>query len=112
MEEKQQIAFQIHEKDNVATALMALTPGRVSLTGEAADETIEALEDIADGHKIALMDISAGSPIIKYGVSIGTATKDIVKGAWVHLHCMKSNYDERSSHLDLHTGVPIDSEYA
>ena len=50
-------------------------------------------------------------PIVKYGVPIGTATVNIAAGSWVHLHCMRSNYDERSAHLDLMTGVPVDSEY-
>lgn len=106
-----QIAFQIHETDNVATALSALSSGTVELTGESNAVSLKALEDIPDGHKIAVRHIAEGEPILKYGISIGTATKDIEKGAWVHLHCMRSNYDERSSHLDLHTGVPIDSDY-
>lgn len=106
-----QIAFQIHETDNVATALSVLSSGTVELTGETCADSVQALEEIPDGHKIAVRQIAKGEPILKYGVSIGTATKDIEKGAWVHLHCMRSNYDERSSHLDLHTGVPIDSDY-
>ena len=48
---------------------------------------------------------------MKYGIPIGKATADIIKGQWVHLHCMKSNYDERSAHLDVITGAPKDIEY-
>ncbi len=95
----------------MATALAPLAPGTVFLTGESSGREIRALEEIPDGHKLAVTDIAAGTPVLKYGIPIGTATKDIKKGAWVHLHCMRSNYDERSSHLDLHTGVPTDSEY-
>ncbi len=107
----EQTAFQIHRQDNVATALAPLSPGPVRLTGEADQPGLTALEEIPDGHKIAVTDIRAETPIIKYGIPIGTATADISRGAWVHLHCMRSNYDERSSHLDLRTGVPTDSEY-
>lgn len=106
-----QIAFQIHKTDNVATALAQLSAGTVELTGETDCTCVQALENIADGHKIAVRQIKEGEPILKYGIPIGTATKDIKKGSWVHLHCMRSNYDERSSHLDLHTGAPIDADY-
>lgn len=105
------IAFQIYKIDNVVTALSDIKRGKVTITGETENEMLDVLEDISGGHKIAVRDIKSGESIIKYGVPIGTATKDIKKGTWVHLHCMKSNYDERSNHLDLHTGVPIDSEY-
>ena len=44
------------------------------------------------GHKIAARDIAAGEKIIKYGVSIGSATTAIPAGDVVHLHNMKSDY--------------------
>ena len=49
--------------------------------------------------------------IIKYAIPIGRATADIPAGSWVHLHVMRSNYDERSSHLDVRTGAPKDTKY-
>ena len=64
------------------------------------------------GHKIALCDMEAGQPIIKYGVVIGRSTAPIKKGK---LGCifmlMESNYDERSGHLDAVTGTPKDIRY-
>ena len=107
----EQIAFQIHAQDNVATALSALKPGDVRLLGDADAASISAMEEIPSGHKIALWEIACGDKIIKYGVPIGCATKDIPAGAWVHLHNMRSLYDERSSHLDVNTGVPKDTKY-
>lgn len=106
-----QTAFQIDKTDNVATALCALTSGQVKLFGDAQIEYIQAVEDISVGHKIALCDIQEGEEIIKYGVVIGAATKDIPCGSWVHLHCIRSLYDERSSHLDVITGAPADIAY-
>ena len=44
------------------------------------------------GHKLARRVITAGSPIIKYGAVIGTATADIPQGAHVHTHNVRSNY--------------------
>ena len=104
-------AFVIDRRDNVATALEALEPGWIPLRGEADTAEAEALEPIPAGHKLALRDIAAGENIIKYGIPIGHATADIPAGSWVHLHVMQSNYDGRSSHLDVNTGAPRDTKY-
>ena len=106
-----QTAFQIDLRDNVATALEALTAGPVRLLGDADTQEIAAVTDVPAGHKIALRDIASGEMIVKYGVVIGRATADIPAGSWVHLHVMCSNYDERSSHLDVVTGAPKDVRY-
>ena len=107
----EQTAFQIHPEDNVATALTALKPGTVRLLGDAPQADTQAAEAVPGGHKLALRNIRQGEPVIKYGVPIGRATADIAAGAWVHLHNMRSNYDERSSHLDTVTGAPKDTVY-
>ena len=106
-----QTAFQIDLRDNVATALAALHEGAVRILGDAAAQEIIAVTDVPVGHKIALRDIAAGEMIVKYGVTIGRATADIAAGSWVHLHVMCSNYDDRSSHLDVVTGAPKDIRY-
>lgn len=111
MEKEDMRAFQIHGEDNVATALTGLASGKFRLIGGGLTSVGEAVEEIPAGHKVALCDIAQGSMIIKYGIPIGKAVIDIKKGQWVHLHCMKSNYDERSSHLDIHTGAPKDITY-
>lgn len=111
MEEMERIAFVVDSRDNVATALCKLQPGMIRLAGEARQSTIEVSQEIPDGHKLALSPIRNGESIIKYGIVIGQATQDIPEGTWVHLHCMKSLVDERSSHLDIHTGEPNDIEY-
>lgn len=104
-------AFVIDRRDNVATALKALHSGPVPLRGDATEGTVKALEKIPAGHKLALRDIAPGEDVIKYGVRIGVATAPILEGAWVHLHVMRSAWDERSSHLDLYTGAPKDVSY-
>ncbi len=106
-----QTVFQIHPQDNVATALTALHAGKTELLGEGIPDGVVCTEEIPCNHKIALRTIAEGEKIIKYGVTIGCATRDIPAGAWVHLHNMRSLYDERSSHLDVHTGAPKDTKY-
>jgi altronate dehydratase len=104
-------AFQIERGDNVATALDDCAPGAVDIAGDAAAPEIAALEAIPRGHKLAVRDIAAGEAIVKYGVSIGGATRDIPAGAWVHVHCMKSNCDEKSGDIDPRTGVSTATRY-
>ena len=64
------------------------------------------------GRLIVHPDVKMGSNInLSTGVTIGQATRDIASGAWVHLHNMRSLYDERSGHLDVRTGAPKDTIY-
>lgn len=109
--DREQRVFQIHERDNVATALDDISPGEVTVVGETDMPGLEAAECITRGHKIALRDIQSGEDIVKYGVCIGRATMRIEAGTWVHLHNIRSVYDERSSHLDAVTGAPKDIKY-
>ena len=106
----EQVAYKINDVDNVATVLTPIQTGKVSVRG-CGNDTVIANENINIGHKIALCPISMGDPIIKYGINIGSATQAIKTGDWVHLHVMHSNYDDRSSHLDLVTGAPKDVKY-
>ena len=80
-------ALVISARDNVATALEPLDPGR-SLT--AGGSTVVVAEVIPRGHKLALRAIRAGEAVVKYGSPIGTATIDIASGAHVHTHNVAS----------------------
>jgi altronate dehydratase small subunit len=112
IERFRQTCFQIEAMDNVCTALADLTPGKVKVNGSATLDALEIGEPILSGHKIANRDIRPDEPIIKYGVTIGKATRLIHRGEWVHLHNCKSMYDERSAHLDPTTGAPSDTHYS
>lgn len=81
-------ALVISDRDNVATALEGLEPGRAI---EIAGRSVTVLETIASGHKIALQPIAAGEPVIKYGSPIGIATAAIAPGAHVHTHNVASS---------------------
>jgi altronate dehydratase small subunit len=106
-----QRCFKVNLADNVATMLddvEAAAPVRVLGDG---DRAVHSLEPISMGHKIALVDIAAGAPVVKFGVAIGHASRPITAGQWVHLHNLSSNFDERSQTLDLHTGAATDTRY-
>lgn len=51
-------AFQIDERDNVATALKVLEPGTVRLLGDSREKKLSVREEIPAGHKVALTDIA------------------------------------------------------
>jgi len=104
-------ALRLHAEDNVATVLDNVAPGPVEILGDSRCATVDVIESVARGHKISLLPIAIGEPVVKYGVSIGLATEPIAAGAWVHTHNCKSRLDERSHTLDRHTGAPTDTRY-
>ncbi|MGE4283065.1 MAG: UxaA family hydrolase [Clostridia bacterium] len=103
--------YLVNVDDNVVTALETIEKGTVELIGIKKGEILFVSQHVAQGHKVALCDICKNDGIIKYGTKIGVATRDIKKGQWVHLHNMKSCYDERSSNIDAVTGKVLDTKY-
>ena len=99
--------LRINPCDNVAVALVPLHPGdRISLDGQ----TITIGEEIGRGHKIALQPIPAGAGVIKYGMRIGFAVRDLVPGEKVHTHNLKTALAgslEYVYHPDFHAVKPI-----
>ena len=55
---------------------------------------LDNVEVREDGHKYALRKIAAGENIIKYGMPIGHATREIAAGEHVHVGNMKTNLGE------------------
>ena len=82
------LVLQIKPGDNVAVALHPIAKGEMVAIGA---ETMTALEDVPQGHKIAVRSIASGSNVVKYGFPIGHAVTDIEAGQWVHTHNMKTN---------------------
>ncbi len=41
-------------------------------------------EHVPQGHKVALVDLPAGAPVLRYNVPIGYALRDIPQGSWIH----------------------------
>ncbi len=80
-------ALVISARDNVATALEMLEPGRALELG---DRRVVVRDRIPPGHKLAIESIASGQDVMKYGSAIGTATSDIAVGAHVHTHNVAS----------------------
>ncbi len=85
--------FVVEKEDTVGTAVgEPIKAGeRVGTSGRITDVTVVANADIPYGHKIALRDIKQGEQVIKYALSMGTATQDIKAGDLVHVHNVESN---------------------
>ena len=80
-------ALKLNEKDNVATALVAINKGdSVCISCHDGREMIQAQEDIPFGFKVSVGQIGRGDEIIKYGEIIGRASKNIAPGECVHIH--------------------------
>ncbi len=96
-----QDVIRINQEDNVAVALRPVAKGE---TLEIGDISVTAVEEIPQGHKVALRQVKAGEEVVKYGFRIGFAKEDIAKGQWVHVHNLKTalgdllTYEYRPTH--------------
>lgn len=86
--------IKLSDKDNVLVLTVSLNKDD-SFKYNGIDYKIK--KPITLGHKIAAKDIFKGDKIIKFNMSIGSATQDIKAGEHVHLHNMKSDF------IDTHT---------
>jgi D-threo-aldose 1-dehydrogenase len=79
----------LHPDDNVLVCTAPIEADeRLALNGE----ELRAAQAVDVGHKLARRAIAAGETILKYGAPIGSATRAIAPGEWVHVHNMKSDY--------------------
>lgn len=79
--------IKIHPADKVAVALTPLPAGTVVSID---NKGITLLEDIPQGHKFALQDLTGNEPVIKYGYPIGITKSPVKTGEWIHVHNMKT----------------------
>ena len=78
--------------DLVGVAVRDLEPGAVTggyMAGPVA-LSVRLVEAVPLGHKIALVDIAAGEPVVEYGQQVGLATRPIRRGEHVHVHNVRS----------------------
>lgn len=100
-----QTAIRMHEKDNVAIAVERIPAGEEAFPG------LTALQDIPQGHKIALAGIKQGRPVVRYGVGLGSALMDIPAGGWVNEDSIRlpvpPELDEMRWGVNIVTNLPV-----
>ena len=92
----------VHEKDNVAIVVAAegALPAARNAMGFA------VLERIPQSHKVALMPIETGQPIVRYGQTIGVANRSLESGCWVREEDLTLPAAPKLDEMPLSTAVP------
>jgi len=82
---KPPLTIRMNDRDNVA--IVANDGGLAA--GTALTSGLVLVDRVPQGHKVALVDIAADAPVLRYGIPIGHAVKDIPAGSWVHERLLK-----------------------
>ena len=77
--------IRIHAADNVA---IVANDGGLKAGAEFADG-LRLVDNVPQGHKVALVDLAEGEAIRRYDVVIGYALKALPRGSWVHERVMR-----------------------
>ncbi|NNV49223.1 hypothetical protein GTF97_20240 [Roseobacter sp. HKCCD8767] len=92
------------ENDNVLVALCPISPGFQTVSD---GSEIDVADTVTLGQKIARRAIAKGDKVLKYGVSIGSASGDIRAGQHVHVHNMQSDYTPTHSLKETEGGSDV-----
>jgi galactarate dehydratase len=94
--------IRVNERDNVGIIVgpEGVGAGKVLAGG------ITSREAIPQGHKVALCDLEAGEPVLRYGHTIGFAERPIRAGAWVREETIRMPAPPPLDELSLATAVP------
>ena len=87
--------FVLHDpRDTVAVVVVEGVTAGMPLTGWIMDAdrtvTLEAVQNIPIGHKIALRDMQPGDTVVKYGIDMGKVVAPIRAGEHAHVHNIKT----------------------
>ncbi|MDP1999776.1 MAG: UxaA family hydrolase, partial [Rhodoferax sp.] len=74
------LTIRMHALDNVA---IVANDGGLAV-GTVLPGGLVLLDRVPQGHKVALVDLPSQAPVLRYGIPIGYALKDIPAGSWVH----------------------------
>ncbi|MBK9133577.1 MAG: galactarate dehydratase [Betaproteobacteria bacterium] len=100
------VTIRMHERDNVAiVANDGGLPAGAALPGGPV-----LREHVPQGHKVALVDIAAGAPVLRYGVAIGHALAGIAAGRWVHERLLQMPEARSLEGLPMATARPPTEE--
>jgi len=74
------LCITMHPRDNVA--IVANDGGLPA--GTTFPSGLTLVDKVPQGHKVALVDLAEGDPVVRYNVAIGRAARAIRAGSWVH----------------------------
>jgi altronate hydrolase/altronate dehydratase small subunit len=84
-------ALVLHPDDDVAVLLEPVTAGSTIIAdGPGGRFTLQGMDELPLGHKIALRDLPADHRVRKHGEVIGRLTQPVAAGAHVHVHNLQS----------------------
>lgn len=83
-------AILLDAKDNVATCTSEVAAGDTVYCHGNGKAQVKAVMSIPIWHKIALIPLSKGTLVCKYGEVIGETLQDIPQGGWVSHENIKS----------------------
>jgi galactarate dehydratase len=94
--------IRMHERDNVAIVANdgGLPAGSVFPCG------LTLIDKLPQGHKVALVDLAEGAPVLRYNVTIGVALKPIRAGSWVHERLLQMPAARSLENLPIATAQP------
>ncbi len=94
--------IRMHPNDNVA--IVGNDGGLAAGTVIPGGPTLQ--DKVPQAHKVALSDFAAGQAVIRYGVTIGYALKDIPAGSWVHEKLLRMPEARNFENLPIATVKP------
>ncbi len=81
----QRRCLMVNPKD---TVVMVLEDSKRGDTVQTPKGEITLLEDVEFAHKVSIVPLKQGEPVIKYGEEIGYMLADAPAGTWIHNHNM------------------------
>ena len=74
------LRIQLQPEDNVA---IVVNEGGLP-AGTRFEDGLVLVERVPEAHKVALVALNAGTPVVRYGAVIGITAVDVPRGGWVH----------------------------
>ena len=96
------LTIRMHERDNVA--IVANDGGLAA--GTALPGGLVLVDRVPQGHKVALVDLAANTPVLRYGIPIGYTLKAIPAGSWVHERLLQMPDARELDNLPISTVKP------
>ena len=81
----QRRCLMVNPKDSVVMVLEDAKKGDTLQTDKG---EIALLEDVEFAHKVCIVPLKKGDPVLKYGEEIGYMLTDAPPGTWIHSHNM------------------------